>query len=168
MMKPDNSRREFLKAMGIGGLGLVTLSSPWMSALADNQSDAKQSGAKVKIAVIGTGSRGSYHLTLLKGMEVTDNIKVVAVCDNYAPHLKDAVQITKGTAKPFSDYRKMLELKDLDCVLIATPLNEHAHIAVDAMNAGKHVFCEKSMAKTLDECKLMYDTAIKTGKILQI
>ncbi|MDP4291891.1 MAG: Gfo/Idh/MocA family oxidoreductase, partial [Bacteroidota bacterium] len=46
--------------------------------------------------------------------------------------------------------------------------NEHAHIAVDAMNAGKHVFCEKSMAKTLDECKLMYDTAIKTGKILQI
>ena len=53
-------------------------------------------------------------------------------------------------------------------MLIATPLHEHAHITVDALKAGKHVFCEKAMAKTLPECKLMYDTAKQTGKILQI
>jgi predicted dehydrogenase len=168
MPETDNSRREFIKAMGIGGLGLVTLSSPWMSAIADTQSTSKGASDKIRIAVIGTGSRGSYHLEILKAMELTDNIQIVAVCDNYAPHLRDGIKITKGTAKGYSDYRKLLELKDLDCVLIATPLHEHAHITIDVLNAGKHVFCEKSMAKTLAECKLMYDTSKQTGKILQL
>jgi predicted dehydrogenase len=167
MQETDNSRREFIKAMGIGGIGLATISSPWMSVFADNKT-TKGASDKVRIAVIGTGSRGTYHLGLLKAMEETDNIQVVAVCDNYAPHLQDALKITKGTAKGYSDYRKVLEIKDLDCVLIATPLYQHAHITVDALKAGKHVFCEKSMAKTLEECKLMYDTAKQTGKNLQI
>jgi predicted dehydrogenase len=168
MQENDNSRRDFIKAMGLGGIGLVALSSPWMSVFADSEKKLNSASDKVKIAVIGTGSRGSYHLTYLKAMETTNNIQVVAVCDNYAPHLQDGITITKGTAKGYSDYRKLLELKDLDCVLIATPLHEHARITVDALKAGKHVFCEKSMAKTLAECKLMYDTSIQTGKILQI
>ena len=167
MQETDNSRREFIKAMGIGGIGLATISSPWMSVFADNKT-SKGAADKVRIAVIGTGSRGSYHLTYLKAMEETDNIQVIAVCDNYEPHLKDALKITKGTAKGYSDYRKVLEIKDLDCILIATPLHTHAHITVDALKANKHVFCEKSMARTLPECKLMYDTAKQTGKILQL
>ena len=168
MQENDNSRRDFIKAMGLGGIGLVALSSPWMSVFADSEKKLNSASDKVRIAVIGTGSRGSYHLAYLKAMEATDNIQVVAVCDNYEPHLQDGIKITKGTAKGYSDYRKLLELKDLDCVLIATPLHEHAPITVDALKAGKHVFCEKSMAKTLPECKLMYDTSIQTGKILQI
>jgi predicted dehydrogenase len=168
LQETDNSRREFIKAMGLGGLGLVTLSSPWMSVFAENKTASKGASDKVRIAVIGTGSRGSYHLSFLKQMEETDNIQIVALCDNYEPHLKEAMKFTKGTAKGFSDYRKVLDLKDLDCVLIATPLHQHAHIAIDALKAGKHVFCEKTMARTLSECKLMYDTAKQTGKILQI
>jgi len=168
MQETDNTRREFLKVMGLGGLGLVTLSSPWMSALADNNATSKGAANKVRVGLIGSGSRGCYHLDNLKSLEATNNIQIVAVCDNYEPHLNDGLKIAKGTAKGFSDYRKMLEMKDLDCVLIITPLHLHASIAVDAMKAGKHVFCEKSMAKTVEECKLMYDTSIQTGKILQI
>ena len=168
MQETDNSRREFLKAMGLGSLGLVTLSSPWMSALADNKPTSSEATNKVRVGLIGSGSRGCYHLANLKALEATNNIQIVAVCDNYAPHLQDGLKIAKGTAKGFSDYRKLLEMKDLDCVLIVTPLHLHASIAVDAMKAGKHVFCEKSMAKTIEECKLMYDTSIQTGKILQI
>ena len=168
MQETDNTRREFLKVMGLGGLGLVTLSSPWMSALADNNAASTGAANKVRVGLIGSGSRGCYHLENLKSLEATNNIQIVAVCDNYAPHLNDGLKIAKGTAKGFSDYRKMLEMKDLDCVLIVTPLHLHASIAVDSMKAGKHVFCEKSMAKTVEECKLMYDTSIQTGKILQI
>src|ERR1035437_6166960 len=168
MQETDNSRREFLKVMGLGGLGLVTLSSPWMSALADNNAISTGAANKVRVGLIGSGSRGCYHLENLKSLEATNNIQIVAICDNYAPHLNDGLKIANGTAKGFSDYRKLLEMKDLDCVLIVTPLHLHASIAVDAMKAGKHVFCEKSMAKTVEECKLMYDTSIQTGKILQI
>jgi predicted dehydrogenase len=168
MQETDNTRREFLKVMGLGGLGLVTLSSPWMSALADNNATSTGAANKVRVGLIGSGSRGCYHLENLKSLEATNNIQIVAICDNYAPHLNDGLKIAKGTAKGFSDYRKLLEMKDLDCVLIVTPLHLHASIAVDAMKAGKHVFCEKSMAKTVEECKLMYDTSIQTGKILQI
>ena len=168
MQETDNSRREFLKVMGLGGLGLVTLSSPWMSALADNNAISTGAANKVRVGLIGSGSRGCYHLENLKSLEATNNIQIVAICDNYAPHLNDGLKIANGTAKGFSDYRKLLEMKDLDCVLIVTPLHLHASIAVDAMKAGKHVFCEKSMAKTVEECKLMYDTSKQTDKILQI
>jgi predicted dehydrogenase len=168
MEETDNSRRDFIKTMGLGGLGMVALSSPWMSAFAEENSASKGNTAKIRVAVIGPGSRGSYNSANLLAMEATDNVQIVAVCDNYPPNLANAVKMCKGKAKGFSDYRKVLELKDVDVVIIATPLHEHSRISVDALNAGKHVFCEKSMAKTLEECKLMYDTAKKTGKILQI
>lgn len=168
MQDQDNSRRDFIKAAGVGGLGLVALSSPWMKVLGDNKANSKAAADKVRIAVIGTGSRGSYHLENLKKLEQTDNIEVIGVCDNYQPHLDDAIKIAKETAKGYLDYRKLLEVKDLDGVVIATPLHTHAQITIDALKAGKHVFCEKSMAKTIEQCKQMVDTAKETKKILQI
>ncbi len=168
MQDQDNSRRDFIKAAGVGGLGLVALSSPWLKVFGDNKANSKAASDKVRIGMIGVGSRGSYHLNYLKQMEQTDNIEVIGVCDNYQPHLNDAINITKGTAKGYLDYRKLLEVKDLDGVVIATPLHMHAQITIDALKAGKHVFCEKAMAKTIEECKLMVDTAREKGKILQI
>jgi predicted dehydrogenase len=168
MQDQDNSRRDFIKAAGVGGLGLIALSSPWMKTLGDSNTNTNAASDKVRIAVIGVGSRGSYHLNYLKEMELTHNIEVIGVCDNYKPHLDDAIKITKGTAKGYLEYRKLLEVKNLDGVVIATPLHLHAQITIDALKAGKHVFCEKAMAKTIEECKKMVDTAKETGKILQI
>ncbi len=168
MQDQDNSRRDFIKAAGVGGLGLVALSSPWMNVFGEGKASSNAASDKVRIAVIGVGSRGSYHLTNLKELEKTENIEVIGVCDNYQPHLNDAIKLANGTAKGYLDYRKLLEVKDLDGVVIATPLHMHASISIDALKAGKHVFCEKSMAKTIEECKKMVDTAKEAGKILQI
>ena len=119
---------------------------------------------KVKIGFIGTGSRGQYHLNNLKNIPYAD---IVALCDNYEPNLKKASALYPQ-AKLFSDYKKMLEQKDIQAVMIATPLFEHARMTLDALHAGKHVFCEKSMAMTLPDCMEMYKTFKESGKVLFI
>ena len=87
---------------------------------------------KVRIGFIGTGSRGQYHLNNLKTVPYAD---VVALCDNYPPNLK-AASVIYPQAKTYDDYRKVLEDKDIQAGMIATPLHEHAHITIDALHAG--------------------------------
>ena len=87
------------------------------------------------------------------------------MCDNYAPNLQQALELCPD-AKSYTDYRKLLESKDIDGVIISSPLNWHAPIVLDALAAGKHVFCEKAMARTLDECKAIYDTYNQSEKVL--
>lgn len=158
------SRRGFIKDLGaIGGGGMVLSAFPWLqSCTADAKSETAKE--KVRLAIIGTGSRGQYHMNNLLNIPTAD---VVALCDNYEPHLKEASAIYPK-AKICSDYRKILEMKDIQAVLIAVPLYEHARITIDALQAGKHVFCEKSMAHTPQECKAMYDTYKQSGKVLFI
>ena len=129
---------------------------------------ATYSGEKVKLGVIGVGSRGSYLIKIIQSLNEANPFDIVAVCDNYEPNYQKAVKLTKGGAKPFYDHRKLLELKGLDAVLIATPLHQHAHITIDALDAGIHVFCEKSMARSLEDIRAMADKHYDTGKILQI
>ena len=68
-------------------------------------------------------------------------------------------------AKVYTDYRKVLENKTVDAVLVATPLNLHCQIVLDAFDAGKHVFCEKSIGFTMEECFRIYKKHISTGKV---
>ncbi len=96
------------------------------------------------------------------------NVEIAAICDDYEPHYQRAIELTEGKAKAFYDYRRMLEMKDLDGVVIATPLHEHARMTVDAFRSNIHVFCEKAMARTVEDVKLMYDTSIQTKRILHI
>jgi predicted dehydrogenase len=91
--------------------------------------------------------------------------EIVALCDIYSPNLEDAARLCPA-AKKYTDYRKLLESTDIDGVVIATPLNWHAPIVLDALSAGKHVFCEKSMALTMDQCKSIYDAYQKTDRVL--
>lgn len=119
----------------------------------------------IRLGVIGTGSRGQYlmsHLNLIPG------IQLVAVCDDYQPNLDRGVEMTGGKAQAYTDYRNMLERNDIDGIIIATPLHLHAVITIDSLKAGKHIFCEKAMAKTPGECLDMYKAQLETGKILLI
>src|ERR1022692_3633760 len=68
----------------------------------------------------------------------------------------------------FDDYRKLLERKDLDAVLIATHDPMHAQISIDAMEAGKHIYCEKPMSRYLDEAFRVHDTVKRTGRVFQV
>lgn len=118
----------------------------------------------VTAGIIGTGSQG----TLLLGQAVKiPGVKMVATCDIYPPHLEKSKIVADG-AEGYEDYRKLLDRKDIQAVIIATPLYLHAPIAIDAMKAGKHVFCEKMMAYSIDQAKDMARTSRDTKKILQL
>lgn len=157
-------RRDFIKRMGVvGGSGLLLTTFPWLQSFAsDAQKELK--GEKAKIAIIGTGSRGLFHINnLLK----ISRAEIVAICDIYQPHLDDAAALCPK-AKRYTDFREVLASPEVQGILIACPLHEHARITIAGLKAGKHVFCEKSMARTLDQCKEMYDTYKQTGKVLYI
>jgi len=95
-------------------------------------------------------------------------VRVVAVCDVYPPHLSRGLRLAGPQAMTYRDYRKLLERKDIDAVIIATPLYLHAPMTIDALQAGKHVFCEKTMAYSIEEARRMVQVSRETGKHLQI
>ncbi len=166
MNSPYKSRRAFIKKTIIGST--VLMSYPWLEALANESAISMSAANKVRVGIIGTGSRGQGLLYNLLAIETSHNIEIAAICDNYEPNYQKAIELTHGKAKAFYDYRELLDIKDIDAIVIATPLHQHAHIAIDAMNADKQVFCEKSMARTLADTKRMANTHYETGKILQI
>jgi len=132
--------------------------APWLNVF----SDSKNTGREIaRIAVIGPGSRG---LHLLDFLVRNSKVKVVALCDNYAPNLELARQKVPD-AKTYIDYRKLLENKEVDAVVIATPPLMHTPIALDAFSAGKHVFVEKAIALELDETLDIYKAYRNTGNI---
>ena len=158
------NRKEFLSDCGrMGFAGAVLSLFPWLESCSEK---AKQevSGEKARIGIIGTGSRGMFHINHLLQMP---QVEVVALCDNYRPHLEDAVQYYPQ-AKQYDDYRRLLEDKNVQGVIIATPLYLHGRMTMDALRAGKRVFCEKSMAFTLDEALEVYNLRKELGGVLFI
>jgi predicted dehydrogenase len=154
------NRRDFFKTLGSGGLVALF---PWLQSCAEAAVGAV-ADEKVRLGVIGTGSRGMYHLNNLQDMRQAE---VVALCDDYTPHLQQAAALYPK-AKRYDNYCRLLEDKDVQAVLIVTPLNEHEAMTIDSFAAGKHVFCEKSMALTLDGCRRMYEAYRRSGKVLYI
>jgi predicted dehydrogenase len=160
----DMNRRDFIKEAGIfGAAGLALSLFPWLESCT---APAKKeiTGEKARLAIIGTGSRGQFHLNNLLDMPEAE---IVALCDTYQPNLDQAASLVPS-ATCYTDYRKLLENPDIKGVIIATPLNDHAQITIDALNAGKHVLCEKAMAYTMEDCKRMYDTWKSSGLVMII
>jgi len=118
----------------------------------------------VKCAFVGVGSQGMADL---KRALSVPGVQFVALCDIYKPNLDRALALTPG-AKGYADYRQVLDRKDVEAVLIATPLFAHALVAVDALKAGKHVFCEKMMAYSIEDAKRMARAAVASKHVLQI
>jgi predicted dehydrogenase len=155
-------RRDFIKSFGLlAGTAMIS-AHPWMNTLFARK---EESIAPVKLGVIGVGSRGSLLTTLLLA---TPGVQIIAWCDNYPPHYERAGNMIGGDARGFTDYRELLAMDEIQGVVIATPLHEHARMSIDAMEKGKHVFCEKAMARTPEDCLAMVQAQRATGKILQI
>jgi predicted dehydrogenase len=124
---------------------------------------------KIGVGVIGCGGMGGAHMSTIRRLkESGEAVELVAVCDVWQKRL-DAAAKTTG-AKPYKDYRKLIEDKSVDAVCIATPDHWHAKIAIDAMEAGKDVYCEKPMTywKSLDEPKKIVETLQRQKRILQV
>ena len=136
----------------------MLLASPWLSAFADVEHTRH---SKARIGVVGPGSRGRFLMSFLKN---NPKAEVVALCDIYRPSIDEALKMYPQ-ARVYTDYRQLLEDKEVDAVLIATPLDVHFPVAMAAFEAGKHVFCEKTLGITIDECYKMYHKHLDTGRV---
>lgn len=121
----------------------------------------------VKVGIIGCGGiANGKHMPSLKKLE---NVQMTAFCDIIAERAeKAAKEYGTADAKVYTDYKELLEDKEIEVVHVLTPNREHADITIDALYAGKHVMCEKPMAKTAADARRMYEAAEKTGKKLTI
>ncbi len=160
------NRRTFLKNGLVAGTAILTPMS-LMKIMAQTGQNVNSPNNKVLLGVIGTGSRGMHLMQIINDNKNQNGIEIVAICDVYKPHLDEAQAIAPN-AKAFEDYRDLLEMKDLDGVIIATPLHVHAAPTIDALNSGLHVFCEKAMARNIEDVHAMALAHYETGKILQI
>jgi len=121
---------------------------------------------RLRIGVIGCGGMGTGHLNDLVKRSEAENIEVVAASDLFQKRLTRAKGICKGDG--YMDYRKLLERKDVDAVLIATPDHWHSKISIDAMEAGKHVYCEKPLTHTVEQAIQTRNAVRKYKKVLQV
>jgi predicted dehydrogenase len=155
------NRRDFIRTFSIlAGSSLVLSKMPWLKSL-----NAQENTKIVKLGILGMGSRGKHLHLFLKDIP---NLDICCFCDDYQPHYEESQQLLGPQARGYYDYREMLDKEDLDALVIATPLHEHAHQTIDALNAGVHVLCEKAMAMTYEDCNEMVKAHLNTGKILYI
>jgi len=129
--------------------GVLLATSPWFSAFSEKKNTINN---KARIGIIGPGSRGQHLMSFLVQ---NPKVEIVAVCDVFQLSIDAALKMAPN-AKTYTDYRKLLEDKDVDAVLIATPLYLHYQMVMDAFDAGKHVFCEKAIAYTMEETYAIY------------
>lgn len=168
-MKSHFSRRGFLKRAALAGaVPLILPSSVWAAETAPND--------KITLGFIGAGTQGRR---LLDGFIGRDDTRVLAVCDcdtfrREATKKKvDAFYAPGGTpgdkgCEVYQDFRELLERKDIDAVVIATPDHWHAIIAIAAARAGKDIYCEKPMAHTIHEGRAMVNAVQANQRILQV
>ena len=167
------SRRSFVKKASFGVAAAAATS--WLHTPIYGQNQAPSTGNvlgandRIAVAYVGVGSQGMAHVRSQKTDAKQNNIVQAAVSDLYQKRLDEARKFLQlPDASAFRDYRKMLERKDIDAVVVSTVDNWHAQVAVDAMEAGKHVYGEKPLARYLGEGYQIYDTVKKTGKVFQV
>ena len=155
-MSRRSNRRAFLKVSSLGGLGLVLLRD---SRLAFGY----QANEKLGIACIGVGGQGGGNTGAMGGENV------VALCD--VDQRRAAASFQRfPKAKRYADFRKMLEELParIDAVVVSTPDHTHAVACMAAMKRGKHVYCEKPLTRTVDEARLLRETASQHQVVTQM
>ena len=149
------SRRKLLQASPVAGLA-----SPALAAQARRPSP----NDRIRIAAIGLGGMGTADVksSLANGSEL------VAVADVYQGRLVRAKEVFGQQVATTRDYREVLARSDIDAVIVATPDHWHSLATIDALNAGKDVYCEKPMVQSLEDGAAVVEAQRKTGRILQV
>jgi predicted dehydrogenase len=161
-------RRDFLRQAGVVGAALGPVRAAF--AKASSRASGRVLGAndRINIGVIGVGGRGSGDAASFAKIGADNNsCQVVAVADCYQKRIntnKERLKIQDG----YLDYREIINRKDIDAVVIATPDHWHARIALEAMDHGKDVYLEKPMCHTIDEARQLVATVKETGRVLQV
>ncbi len=168
----DFNRRDFLRGASIGSLmlamGGIPLKAEDKPAAQTPETDYNPETPPVACAVIGCGIWGREILQTLALLPKPDakvfNAPVVAICDTSQAYLNRAKEFAPK-AELFTDYKKVLELKNVEAVIVATPTHLHREIVIAAMNAGKHVYCEAPIASTLEDAQAIAKAAKAAAKV---
>src|SRR5687768_14815721 len=148
-------RREFIKIAGLGSAGLVIGAQPIAAARRLSPND------KLNLGVIGVAARGGENLNGV----ASENI--VALCDVDEQRLNAAAQKHPG-AKLYTDFRRLIDQKGIDAIVVSTPDHTHAVAAVRALKSGRHLYCEKPLARTISEARIVTETARKEKRVTQL
>jgi predicted dehydrogenase len=143
-MKRPNTRRQFIKASVAATAGLTILRSGSARTYAANE--------KLNVAVIGVANQGAYNLGNVSSQNV------VALCDINEGLLAGAAQ-KHPSARTYTDFRHLLDQKDVEAVVVATPDHTHAVATAAAIRSGRHVYCEKPLTRTVAECRRIQELA---------
>lgn len=120
---------------------------------------------ELRVGVIGPGSRGQE---LIRQLLHVPGVRIAAICDIYEPRFAEVNRMVGETVPAMKDYRELLEAKDLDAIVIATPLAHHAEQVLAALKTGRPVYGEKAMGFMPDECRAIYAAATAPGALFQI
>src|SRR3954470_19873505 len=169
MESQDLSRRTFIKQTAASAA--IAMAAP--AAL--NAKATKPSASpneRLRLGFIGVGGRAQTHLKSAIELQKDGQVEVVAVCDVFNRHRDEAAvklgRGTKHTPKKIADYRDLLSDESIDAVCIATPDHWHAKQTLDALEAGKHVYCEKPMTHSVTEAIDVYKAWKKSGLVMQV
>src|SRR6266496_1068750 len=154
MISKDIKRRQFLK--GAAASAAVVAVLPTNRVLGAND--------RVRLGAIGFGARGQEDM---RDALKLANVEFVAAADVYKRRQDEARQLAPGV-KAFTDYRRLLDLKDVDAVIVASPLHCHAHHFLDTIAAGKDLYSEKTMTWSIQEAEACRDAARKSDRVIQI
>ena len=162
------TRRHFLKNSALTAVGAGLIGLPSIEAIA-SQRKRVAPGDKLQIGVIGCNGMGWSDL---RSHLLMSDVECVALADVDQSVLDkraaDVEAMQRKRPQLFKDFRKMLEIKDIDAVIIGTPDHWHCMAMTDAVSAGKHVYCEKPLANSIEECNLMLAAARKSNKLVQV
>src|SRR5438270_6790168 len=153
MSENSIARRDFLKQAAIG-----------TAALALSPSTVLGANDRVRVGMIGVGGRGSE---LLKQVVAVPNAQLVAMADIYSRRREEAKAAVPGI-QTYDDHRRLLDQKDIDAVIVASPLHIHAHHFQDALAAGKDLYSEKTMTWSIPEAEDCLKAAKNSDRVVQI
>lgn len=160
------TRRTFVKQSLVAGAAAV--GTTWAAPLVLSQ-EAKGANDRVGVGFIGTGGRCGAHIGIVNQFKEQGIAEPVAVCDVYRPRLEAAAQATGG-AKMYMEHEALLADPRVDVVCIASPDRLHAPQTIDALKAGKDVYCEKPLThwSQFELAKQIEKTSQETGRLVQV
>lgn len=152
-------RREFVLKTGMATAAIGAASSVNAALNYNGLNDTS-----INIGVIGTGDRGGGLISVMNNIP---ELNVVACCDVLPFRLEKGIANSGGKAKGYKDYRKLLEQKNIDAILLATPFNTHSEIGIDILDTNKHLYAEKTLAKGYRGITALLQKATESNKIIQ-
>lgn len=147
-------RRNFISTTGMASAAILTSASLF----------GFNSNSTINVGIIGTGGRGVGLIGIVNNIE---GMNIVACCDTLPFRLQEGLAKCAIKAKGYSDYKKLLDNKDIDAVIIAAPFGLHFEMAMDAIDAGKHIYCEKTTVKGYEAVQQLVQKVKGSKQIFQ-